>query len=325
MKFFVSYIKSKAVTVFIFLLFSVFFFVSFYLYGLPLSAVFYPFLLCLLFGIVFLSVDCVFSYRKCEKLNRAAKLPSKAAEALPKPDTPEEKEYSELVKTVVDDCNRIKNEEETRRDDMVNYYTLWAHQIKTPISSMNLTLQNSDGEIFRKLSLDLAKTENYVDMVMAYLRSDGASDYVIQEYNIDEIIKGAVKKFAGEFIERKIKLEYTPVNLTVVTDKKWLSFVFEQIISNALKYTPSGSVKIYGKESSVIFEDTGTGISAEDLPRIFERGYTGLNGRENRRSSGLGLYLCGRICKNLGHSISAESEVGKGTKILVKFEDITKR
>lgn len=325
MKFFVSYIKSKAVTLFIFLLFSVFFFVSFYLYGLPLSAVLYPFLLCLLFGIIFLAVDYVFSYRKCEKLNRAAKLPSKAAEALPKPDTPEEKEYSELVKTVVDDCNRIKNEEETRRDDMVNYYTLWAHQIKTPISSMNLTLQNSDGEIFRKLSLDLAKTENYVDMVMAYLRSDGASDYVIQEYNIDEIIKGAVKKFAGEFIERKIKLEYTPVNLTVVTDKKWLSFVFEQIISNALKYTPSGSIKIYGKDNAVIFKDTGTGISAEDLPRIFERGYTGLNGRENRRSSGLGLYLCGRICKNLGHSISAESEVGKGTKISVKFEDITKR
>ena len=325
MKFFVSYIKSKAVTLFIFLLFSVFFFVSFYLYGLPLSAVLYPFGLCLLLGIIFLAVDCVFSFRKCERLKRAAALPSKAANSLPNPTTPEEKEYSELVKTVVDDCNKIKNEEESRRDDMVNYSTLWAHPIKTPISSMNLTLQNSDGEIFRKLSLDLAKTENYVDMVMAYLRSDGASDYVIQEYDIDEIIKGAVKKFAGEFIERKIKLEYTPVNLTVITDRKWLSFVFEQIISNALKYTPFGSVKIYGNESSVIFEDTGTGISAEDLPRIFERGYTGLNGRENRRSSGLGLYLCGRICKNLGHSISAESEVGKGTKISVKVEDITKR
>ena len=325
MKFFASYIKSKIGPVAVFLLFSALFFVSFYLYGLPIQAVLYPFFVCLLFGAVILAVDGVFSYRRYMALRRAAKLPSKAATGLPKAKTPEEKAYSELVKTVADDCNRIKNEEEARRNDMVNYYTLWAHQIKTPISSMNLTLQNRDGEIFRKLSLDLAKTENYVDMVMAYLRSDGTSDYVIQEYDVDGIIKGAVKKFAGEFIERKIKLEYTPVNLTVITDRKWLSFVFEQIISNALKYTPSGSVKIYGNENSVIFEDTGTGISAEDLPRIFERGYTGLNGRENRRSSGLGLYLCGRICKNLGHSVFAESEVGKGTKISVKFEDITKR
>ena len=143
--------------------------------------------------------------------------------------------------------------------------------------------------------------------------------------DLDAIVRQAVKKFAGEFIERKIKLEYTPVNIAAITDRKWLSFVFEQIISNALKYTPSGSIKIYGKDNAVIFEDTGTGISAEDLPRIFERGYTGLNGRENRRSSGLGLYICGRICRNLGHSVSAESKVGKGTKISVKFEDITKR
>ncbi len=325
MKFFALYIKSKIGPVAVFFLFSVFFFVSFYLYGLPLSAVLYPFFLCLLFGSVILAIDGVFSYRRYMALKLAAKLPSKAAAALPKAKTPGEKAYSELVETVVDDCNRIKDEEETRRNDMVNYYTLWAHQIKTPISSMNLALQNRDGEIFRKLSLDLAKTENYVDMVMAYLRSDGASDYVIKEYNVDEIIKDAVKKFAGEFIERKIKLEYTPVNITAITDRKWLSFVFEQIISNALKYTPSGSIRIYGKDNAVIFEDTGTGISAEDLPRIFERGYTGLNGRENRRSSGLGLYLCGRICRNLGHSVYAESKVGKGTKISVKFEDITKR
>ena len=212
---------------------------------------------------------------------------------------------------------------------------LYKHtQMQESISMIMLALVDGQPRIlnlydilseYLKHQKDVVTRRTIYDKKKAEARAHILEGYLIALDNIDEIIKGAVKKFAGEFIERKIKLEYTPVNLTVVTDKKWLSFVFEQIISNALKYTPSGSIKIYGKDNAVIFEDTGTGISAEDLPRIFERGYTGLNGRENRRSSGLGLYLCGRICKNLGHSISAESEVGKGTKISVKFEDITKR
>lgn len=134
----------------------------------------------------------------------------------------------------------------TRYNDMVDYYTVWAHQIKTPISSMRLTLQSDDSELSRKLSGELFRIEQYVEMVLAFLRlGSDSTDYVFKEYDLDSIIKSCVKKFSSEFIGRKIRLEYKPVGIKIVTDEKWLSFVIEQLLSNALKYTENGSVKIY--------------------------------------------------------------------------------
>jgi len=158
-----------------------------------------------------------------------------------------------------------------------------------------------------------------VEMVLTFLRLDSdGSDYVIKEYDLDAVVKQAVKKFAGEFIDRKLRLVYEPLGATVVTDEKWLSFVIEQTLSNALKYTPSGSITItLEPEKKLCIRDTGIGIAPEDLPRIFENGFTGYNGRAHKKASGIGLYLCKRICTNLGHSVTAESEVGKGTVITV--------
>jgi len=156
-----------------------------------------------------------------------------------------------------------------------------------------------------------------VEMVLAYLRLDADStDYVLREYDLDPIVRGAVKKFAGEFIDRRLALELRPTNARVLTDEKWLSFVLEQLLSNALKYTPEGSISIYPEAPDTLcVADTGIGIAPEDLPRVFEQGYTGYNGRLDKRASGLGLYLCRRICRNLGHTITAQSEPGKGTTI----------
>ena len=155
-------------------------------------------------------------------------------------------------------------------------------------------------------------------MVMAYLRLDaGATDYVLRECELDGIIRGAVKKFSGEFIDRRLTLDYTPVQYTVLTDEKWLSFVLEQLVSNALKYTPEGKISIYLAGDALCVSDTGIGIAPEDLPRVFEPGYTGWNGRMDKRASGLGLYLCRRVCNNLGHTIFAESEPGRGTTVRV--------
>jgi signal transduction histidine kinase len=182
---------------------------------------------------------------------------------------------------------------------------------------MRLNLQAEDSDLARQLSGDLNRIETYVEMVLAYLRLDAAStDYLIREQELDEIIRPAIRRFSREFIQKKLTMEFTPTGYTVLTDEKWLGFVIEQVISNAVKYTSQGGVRIYMDQPGRLrIEDTGVGISADDLPRIFEKGYTGFRGREDRQASGIGLYLCRRITDNLGHGISAESRPGAGTKI----------
>ena len=200
---------------------------------------------------------------------------------------------------------------------MIDYYTVWAHQIKTPIAAMRLTLQNEDTPLTRKLTNDLYRIEQYVEMVLTFLRlNSDSTDYVFKEYDLDNIVKSAVKKFSSEFIGHKLRLIYDPLNTSVITDEKWLSFVIEQVLSNALKYTPSGSITIsLVGEKTLRIEDTGIGIAPSDLPRIFENGYTGFNGRTDKKASGIGLYLCRRVCNNLGHTITANSTVDVGTAI----------
>ena len=188
---------------------------------------------------------------------------------------------------------------------------------------MRLTLQNEDTAFSRKISEDLFRIEQYVQMVLMFLRLDSDStDYVIKEYNLDELIKQAIRKFSTQFIGKKIRLEYKPVNISVVTDEKWLLFVIEQVISNAIKYTPSeGCITIDLEQPQILcIHDTGIGIAPEDLPRIFEKGYTGYNGRNDKKASGIGLYLCKRICKNLGHTISANSSLDNGTVIRINLK-----
>ena len=159
-------------------------------------------------------------------------------------------------------------------------------------------------------------------MVLCYLRLNSSStDYLIQEYSLDDIIKQAVKKFAGQFIRKKIRLDFQQTQARVITDEKWLSFVIEQVLSNALKYTPSGTITINMEAPKTLcIRDTGIGIAPEDLPRIFEKGYTGYNGRKDKKASGIGLYLCRRICENLGHRITANSSLESGTVIRIHLE-----
>ena len=214
-------------------------------------------------------------------------------------------------------------EQAGRWQDMVDYYTVWAHQIKTPIASMRLTLQSQDSPTARQQLEELQRIEQYVEMVLAFLRLDSEStDYLFREYQLDGILRGAVRKFSTQFIRRHIALHYEPTGLRVLTDEKWLSFVVEQVLSNALKYTPDGGEVWLGleKPATLCIRDNGMGIAAEDLPRIFQKGYTGYNGRADKKASGLGLYLCRRICTNLGHTISAQSVAGEGTSIRINLE-----
>ena len=225
-------------------------------------------------------------------------------------------------------CTKLAQSETDRRrgqEENTDYFTMWVHQIKTPIAAMRLLLQDADTDEQRALLEQLQSVEQYVEMVLGYLRLESpSSDYVIRNYLLDDIVRQAVRKYASQFIRRKLRLEYTPLNVSVITDEKWLLFVIEQVLSNALKYTRSGSVSItLEAPKTLCIRDTGIGIAPEDLPRIFEKGYTGCNGRADKRSTGIGLYLCRQIMEKLSHTIRIESEMGVGTKVYLGLDTVS--
>lgn len=322
MEFLKAYIRERKYGIFLFFLSEAVFASVFFLYRIPIQIFLYPAVLCVILAILFLSLDFLRKKRKHERLFRLQGMTTAMTAAFPEKETVEDKDYQELLEAVLQEAAELENQKNLRYQEMLDYYTVWVHQIKTPIAAMKLNLQKEDTAEARRLSSELFRIEQYVEMVLAYLRLDAPSnDYVFREHSLDEIIRQSVKRFAPEFIGKKIRLAYEPVEKSIITDEKWLSFVLEQVISNALKYTKEGSVKIYMKEPEVLcIEDTGIGIAPSDLPRIFEKGYTGYNGRSGASSSGIGLYLCRRILKKLGAKISAESEVGKGTKIMIYLE-----
>ena len=322
MSFFLRYLKDhKWYLAFLFLCVAVFAAI-FWLYGIPLGVVLYPASLCAGLGAVLLAADIYRKYRQHKVMFHLRALPDSILQDLEAYQTLADEDYRELIRLLLRQQSDVRQETARKMEDMVDYYTTWAHQIKTPIASMRLKLEGEDSPAFRALSDDLFRIEQYVSMVLCYLRLDSDfSDFVFQEYSLDEILKSAVRKFAGQFIGKGIRLQYRETDKTVLTYEKWLSFVVEQLLSNALKYTMSGSISIFVEEPvTLCIRDTGIGIAPEDLPRIFDRGYTGFNGRMDHRASGLGLYLCRRICDNLGIAISVHSAVGEGTEIRLDLE-----
>lgn len=293
--------------------------VSFALYGLPLGAVLYPAALCAAAGGIILLLSLRKSRAVCQELSLMQHHPADLPDELPAAQSPQEQAYQALLLALHADRQKLKSNMNARYHDMTEYYTVWAHQIKTPIAAIRLALQNEDTPLSRRLTGEVGRVEQYVQMALTYLRlGSDSSDYVIRSCALDDIVRPAVRRFAGEFIQRKIQLNYQMLNYTVITDEKWLGFVVEQVLSNALKYTPQGSVSIYMEPEGVLcIRDTGIGIAPEDLPRVFEKGYTGYNGRSHRKASGLGLYLCCEILTRLGHSVSAESQVDHGTTIRI--------
>ena len=172
----------------------------------------------------------------------------------------------------------------------------------------------------QEIKSELFKIEQYVEMVLQYLRLNSSiNDFVLQEYELDGLICQAVRKYAPMFIRRKLTLHYEPIQEKAVTDEKWLVFVLEQILSNAIKYTSAGDIFISMENGCLVVRDTGIGILPEDLPRVFDKGYTGYNGRSDKKASGIGLYLVKKILDKLGHKIMLESEAGKGTKVKLLF------
>lgn len=209
--------------------------------------------------------------------------------------------------------------------DMEQYYNIWVHQIKTPISGMNVLLQSMEPtEEVGELQNQLFSVEQYVDMALQYQKiKSTTNDFSFAEIPLNKVIRENIRKYARLFIAKKLAVRYEETALRVLTDEKWISFVLGQIITNAVKYSDKGSITISACEDErntyLSVKDEGIGISPEDLPRVFERGYTGYNGRADKKSTGIGLFLCKSVTRMLGHKIQISSEPGKGTEVTIIF------
>jgi len=315
-----SYIK-KNLKIYLLLIIFIFIFVLiFYLYNLPFEALFYSSLLCFIAALIASIIDYN-NYRKSYiYLKYLEGNILNSMEDLPKSLDIRVEYYQKIIERLHNEVERLKIEDNKKMEDLADYYSMWIHQIKTPIAAMNFLLDNEeiDVKVFKQ---ELFKIERYVEMVLTYIRlGSETSDYVITSIDLDEVVRENIKKYATLFINKKIKLNYVSHETYVISDKKWLGFAFEQLLSNAIKYTKSGGeISINISESKLIIEDNGIGIYEEDLPRIFEQSFTGLNGRYEKKSSGLGLYLCKKTLDKLQHKIEITSEVNKGTKVKVSF------
>lgn len=319
LKFLIRYISDRKRIFIAYLLFLICFFTVFYLYNIDIKATVYPTVLCTVILLMFFIADVIKNFKLHVKLKNTKNIID--WEELPFDGTQLSEDYGEIIKNLISRLNEKEATDSKKYGDMIDYFTVWAHQIKTPIATMCLSLQREDGVNKSKLRSELAKTEQYAEMVLAYLRlGSSTTDFLFEETDIDRLIRENVKKFSYDFIQKKIKLIYEPVCIKTVTDEKWLSFCIEQVISNAVKYTFSGSISVIKTDENVIsVQDTGIGIAKEDLPRVFENGYTGINGRRDKKASGIGLHLVKRICDNLGIKVYIRSEAGKGTQVYFDF------
>ena len=310
-----QYLKERRAALFVFVACAIIYFGTFALYHFPLEAVLYPTVFCglILVGTFFYKYEKF--KQKHEELERLQDLPDYMMESLKKYDRQDDQDYVELIRLIMERDGEERLDHQKKLADSIDYYTTWVHQIKTPIAAMRLRLQTEDSPLARALMEDLLRIEQYVEMVLTYLRlGSDSTDYVFKRCDLDGMIKSSLRKFASQFIGKGLKLSYEGTEQTVVTDEKLLSFVLEQLLSNALKYTAKGGITIEFSEDQILsIRDTGFGIAPEDLPRIFEKGYTGYRGREDKHASGIGLFLCKKICDNLGIKIWAQSLLGEGT------------
>lgn len=322
MKNFFGYIWQYRRSFSLLILFSAIFAAIFFLYDSHPEAVMYAFVICAIIGLTITVCRYIGFRRKSRELREIYNNLPLMTDKLPAPDNITESQLHEIIRRLTE----INNENMTRvnsiQQDNSEYFTVWVHQIKTPISAIQMILQMENIEFGSEISSELFSIEQYAEMALNYIRLDSNSnDLVIRRYNLDNIIRQAIRKYASIFIRRRIKIDYQPVNARVITDEKWLAFVIEQLLSNAVKYTVKGSVSIRFENNILSVRDTGIGIAPEDLPRIFEKGYTGMSGRTNSKSTGLGLYLCKKICDKLGHKLYAESEIGKGSCFFVDLSE----
>ena len=291
----------------------------YFLYEVRVEPFLYAMMLCAAAAVLAFAVRFFFYCREYDKRLNIYQNINVVYDNIPNGRTLSECDYISMIKELGRKSDSMMSQLQNSQKENIEYYSSWVHQIKTPISVMQMILQSSDTAENRLLLSELFRIEQYVNMALCYVRLDSVTtDFVFGECILDNVIKNVIHKFAPQFISKRIGLNYEPADVKALTDEKWLSFILEQIISNAVKYTNKGSVTIaVSKDKKISVSDTGIGIAEEDLPRIFEKGFTGYNGRENMKSTGLGLYLSKKTADKISAKITAKSEVGKGSTFVV--------
>ena len=293
--------------------------VIFWIYEIPVEIAGYAFLLVILWNVIWFTLVFI-RYEKRQRIleENQGKIRTEAG-GFPEAESRESEMYQELIRQLYEE----KKE--------------WVHQIKTPIAALGVLIQSGEEleevqespkaqELTRSMKMEVFRIEQYVDMVLTYLRMGSAtSDYAFRICSLEEIVRQAVRKYSQMFIMTRTRLHLEIQDQKILTDEKWLTFVIEQILSNAVKYARGGEISIYTEEKTLVISDNGIGIAEEDLPRIFEKGFTGYNGRANKKSTGIGLYLCKTIIDRLHHTIWIESKPEKGTKVYLNFDRESRR
>lgn len=322
-----EYIKSRKYMILLVLLCSAVHIIVLFLYGNETEPVWYATVLYLALLLLIGCLDCYHQKKKYKVLRDYDLNSDKMVQELVEEKEPVAIQYCKLIS----ELQEKRREEEIarckREKELSDFYTLWVHQIKTPMAALKVLLQ-TDADNVTGMKGELFKIERYVDVVLNYLRMEDLSgDLLLKHYSLESICKQAVKKYTPLFIQSRLSLKLEDLDRMVLTDEKWAVFVLEQILSNALKYTRNGGIRVFAEEreekdvkiTRLIVEDTGIGICAEDLPRIYDRAFTGYNGRDDKKASGLGLYLCKTILQKLGHEISIQSQTGQGTSVMITF------
>ena len=287
-----------------------------WLYGLPLQPVLYASIIMATAFLLFAAVDFWRYACRIRSMER-----QKAQAPFGDWDFPphglEEKLFLEILTKVRSYYQEEEQRREREKAAAVQYYALWSHQAKTPLAAIRLLLQEEHPDR-NALEQSLFQAQQYVDMALQYQRlNDSANDLLLRRCSLERIVKQAAKEVSTLFIYKKVGLVLGDLKKEVLTDSKWLQFVIAQLLTNAVKYTPSGSVSVWCEGEVLYIRDTGIGIRPEDLPRIFEWGYTGCNGHKQSRSTGIGLNLCKRALGMLGHTIVIRSQPGYGTTVEV--------
>lgn len=291
-----DFLKSQNHIIGVFFLFALSFFAIFILSEFPLDKFLLGFEILGFFLLIYLSIQ----YSKFRK----------------------EESFREKYENLLDENKRLRSTYINEKKDLEEYFLLWTHQIKTPITVANLILNKKSDPDTKKLKEEMFYIEEYTNMAINYIKlTDRATDMDIEKVDLDRLIKTLLKKYSLIFINKRISLDYENTNVEVIADSKLLSIMIEQIISNALKYTEEGKISIsFDKEKSTLsIMDTGIGIRDEDLVKIFDRGYSGFNGRVNHKSSGLGLFLVREISKILKLRVEVKSKLGQGSEFLIIF------
>lgn len=320
--FVIQYLKDKYRVIIVFCGFIGCSFFLYFLYDVRFEPILYTVFLLILFALPFVYRDLSHTYQKYQRLRIIQQMDFLTISDLPTTDTLLEQSYQQLIKKTLQAWQNERADQRRINAERDDYYTLWTHQIKEPIYSMDLMLQTGDTTL-TKWKTELLKVSQYIDMALKYLQvEDQSSDLYLERVKLLPLAQEAIKKHSVILIEKRLGIELHDLDGIILTDRKWLLFILEQLVSNAAKYTEHGSIAIYQPAPlQICVSDTGIGIASEDLPRLFEKGYTGFNGRIHQKSTGCGLYMCRKVAHLLGCTISISSQINKGTTVTIDLPE----